>query len=190
VLRSEGLENRRARKTQPEHIWRFQNMKSPHLLRAGANLRKLKDNLVNVIDAGAIAAIESEIRANAAQLYSLGRNHYLFATRQNSRAWRQKISRLYYAAFNVSRAVRLCVTGDHSTDVSDHKKIEALPDDFPNKSRYSNQLGVLREDRNLCDYDHTAKVADLVVGVTEANELVEQFLDDAQGYLRQRGVAL
>ena len=143
-----------------------------------------------MIDEGAIAAIESEILANAAQLYSLGRNHYLFATRQNNRAWRQKISRFYYAAFNISRAIRLCVAGDYATDVTDHKKIECLPDDFPNKSRYSNQLSVLREDRNLCDYDHTAKLTDLVVGVAETNELVEQFMDEARGYLRQRGVAL
>ncbi len=70
------------------------------------------------------------------------------------------------------------------------RKIEALPDDFPNKNRYSNQLGVLRDDRNLCDYDHTGKLADLVVGVNEADELVKQFLDDAKLYLRHRGVEL
>jgi hypothetical protein len=80
-------------------------MKSPHLLRTGANPRKLKENLVNVIDAGALDAIESEIRMNAAQLFSLGLSHYRFAARQNNRAWRQKISRLYCAAFNVSRSV-------------------------------------------------------------------------------------
>lgn len=63
-----------------------------------------------------------------------------------------------------------------------------LPDDFPNKNRYANRLGVLRDDRNLCDYDHTAKLADLVVGLNDAVDLVQQFLKDAQGYLKGRGV--
>jgi hypothetical protein len=163
-------------------------MKSPHLLRASSNVRKLKDNLVNIIDATAISAIEAEICANAAQLYALGRGHYNFAVRQNNDSWRQKVSRLYYAAYNVSRAVRLCVNGEYSVEVSDHKKIEMLPDDFPNKNRYSNRLGVLREDRNLCDYDHTAKMADLVIDMDEAVDLVQEFLKDAQSYLEQRGV--
>ena len=165
-------------------------MKSPHLLRASTNVRKLKDNLVDVVDEAAISAIEAEICANVTLLYALGRNHYYFAVRQNNRSWRQKISRLYYAAFNVSRAVRLCVNGEYYTDSSDHKRIESLPEDFPNKNRYANRLAVLREDRNLCDYDHTAKLADLVVGLNEAAELVEQFQSDAEKYLRLRGVQL
>src|ERR1035437_10487345 len=143
-------------------------MKSPHLLRAATNVQKLKENLVNVVDAAAIGAIQVEINANVVQLYTLGRNHYLFAVRQNNRSWRQKISRLYYAAYNVSRAIRLCVNGDYSTDSSDHKKIDALPENFPNKNQYANRLTVLRDDRNLCDYDHTAKMTDLVVGVNDA----------------------
>jgi hypothetical protein len=163
-------------------------MKSPHLLRTGVNVRKLKDNLVNVVDATAISAIEAEICANVVQLYALGRGHYDFAVRQNNRSWRQKISRLYYAAYNVSRAVRLCASGEYSVDSSDHKKIETLPDDFPGRNKYANRLGVLREDRNLCDYDHTAKLTDLVVGAEDAAVLVGQFLKDAQGYLTQRGV--
>jgi hypothetical protein len=165
-------------------------MKSPHLLRAGANVRKLKENLVNVVDAAAISAIETEISTNVAQLYALGRSHYYFAIRQNNRSWRQKISRLYYAAYNVSRAVRLCVNGEYSTDSNDHRRIETLPDDFPNKNKYANRLVVLRDDRNLCDYDHTAKLADLVVSVNDAAELVQQFLKDAQGYLKRRGANL
>jgi hypothetical protein len=165
-------------------------MRSPHLLRAGANVRKLKENLVNVLDAAAISAIETEIRTNVAQLYALGRSHYYFAVRQNNRSWRQKISRLYYAAYNVSRAVRLDVNGEYSTDSSDHKRIETLPDDFPNKNSYANRLGVLRDDRNLCDYDHTAKLTDLVVSANDAAELVLQFLKDAQSYLKRRGVNL
>jgi len=75
-------------------------------------------------------------------------------------------------------------------DSSDHKKIEALADDFPNKSSYGNRLSALRDDRNLCDYDHTARLGDLVVGVDEATDLVATFLGDARKYLRQRGVKI
>ena len=86
---------------------RVTKTRPPHLLRASGNVRKLKDNLVNVVDGAAISAIEDEICVNVIQLYALGRTHYFFALRQNNRSWRQKISRLYYAAYNVSRAVRL-----------------------------------------------------------------------------------
>jgi hypothetical protein len=163
-------------------------MKAPHLLRAGTNVRKLKDNLVDVVDAKAILAIETEICANAAQLYTLGRGHYRFAIRQNNRSWRQKISRLYYAAYNVSRAVRLCVYGEYSMDSSDHKKIDVLPDDFPNKNSYANRLAALRDDRNLCDYDHTARLGDLVITIADAGDLVQRFLEDTRVYLKRRGV--
>jgi hypothetical protein len=163
-------------------------MRTPHLLRAASNVRKLKENLIHLLDDAALAAIGSEISANIVQLYALGRNHYRFAVRQNNRSWRQKISRLYYGAYNTSRAIRLAVNGDYSTDSSDHKKIETLPDDFPRKSIYSNRLGVLRDDRNLCDYDHTVRIGDLLIGVDEAVELVQQFMTDAQVYLSNRGV--
>jgi len=157
---------------------------------AAGNVRRLKTNLVNVVDGAAIVAIEAEICANSAQLYILGKNHYLFARRQNNRDWRQKISRLYYGAYNVSRAVRLCVNGEYSTESSDHKKLEAIPGDFPNRNTYSNRLSVLREDRNLCDYDHTAVLGDLILVPGDALELVGDFLQDARSYLQQHGVQI
>jgi hypothetical protein len=164
--------------------------KSPHLLLAAANVRKLHSNLVDVLEQVALDAIDAEIQANIGQLYSLGRSHFLFAIRQGNRDWRQKISRLYYAAYNVSRAVRLCVNGEYSTDASDHKKIEVLPDDFPNKNTYANRLAVLREDRNLCDYDHVASRSDLVWSEDDSAEIVEKFLRDAKKYLRGRRVEI
>lgn len=162
--------------------------KSPHLLLAATNVRKLHSNLANVLETPALAAIQAEIHANVRQLYMLGRVHFLFAKRQSIRDWRQQISRFYYGAYNVSRAIRLCVQGEYSTDSSDHKKIEGLPDDFPDRNTYANRLSVLREDRNLCDYDHAASRDDLVLGVTDSMELVEKFLDDAKMYLRNRSI--
>lgn len=142
------------------------------------------------MDGAAIAAIEAEICANSALLYKLGKKHYLFARRQNNRDWRQKISRLYYGAYNISRAVRLCVNGEYSTESSDHKKVEAIPDNFPNKNTYSNRLAVLREDRNLCDYDHTAALGDLILAPGDALQLVGDFQLDARSYLQIYGVQI
>jgi hypothetical protein len=165
-------------------------VKAPHLLLAAGNVRRLKTNLVHIVDAAAIDAIEADICANCAQLYVLGRSHYLFARRQSGRDWRQQVSRLYYGAYNVSRAVRLCVNGEYSNEVADHKKIEAIPDDFPNKNTYANRLKVLREDRNLCDYDHTAALSDLILVPADALQLVTEFLRDARTYLVQHGVQI
>ena len=164
-------------------------MKAPHLLNLG-NARKVKQNLSGILPRRALAQIEQEIARNATRLYALGRHHYLFAMRQSSPNWRQKVSRLYYAAYNVSRAVRLQVSGDYSTDVKDHQKFDNLPDDFPARPRYANQLAVLREDRNTCDYDHTATAVDLALGTTESTMLVREFLDDAKSYLRSHDLSL
>lgn len=164
-------------------------MKTPHLLNL-SNSRKVKQNLSGILDAQALDIIEAEIRANAVSLYRLGQQHYRFAQRQTSPNWRQKVSRLYYAAYNVARSIRLFMNGEYSTDVKDHQKFENLPDDFPSRARYSNQLVVLREDRNTCDYDHTASAGDLVLGSTDAARLVEDFMTDAAIFLRSRGLSV
>jgi hypothetical protein len=163
-------------------------MKTPHLLRASGNVRMMKENLINIISRNALSAIQSEINRNVKQLFALGMSHYNFAVRQNNRSWRQKVSRLYYASYNVSRAVRLCEDGEFSTEVADHKKVGSLPDRFPNKSSYANRLSILREDRNLCDYDHTCLIGDLVTSVPDAIVLVEEFLRDARTYIRGKGI--
>ena len=165
-------------------------MNEPHILRATRNPRSIKRNLVHVVDAPAIDAIEEEIRNNTVQPYSLGLQHYRFAKQRARRIWRQCVSRLYYAAYNMARAVRLFVDGDYSAQTTDHRKFTNLPADFPNRLTYANRLTVLREDRNLCDYDHAADRADLVIGVSESIELVEDFMQDTKVYLKNRGLSL
>jgi len=164
--------------------------KPPHLLLVGPNVRRVKTNLATVIDQKALDAIEAEILANSRALYRLGHRHFTFAVRQSNRDWRQKISRLYYGVYNSSRAIRLCVAGEYSTDPSDHAKIESIPDDLPNRSKYENQLRILREDRNLSDYDHTAGIADLALGIAGAVEMASAFMVDSKVYLKKRGVKL
>ena len=162
-------------------------MKSPHLLNL-SNARKVKDNLSGLLDAAALETIESEIEANARSLLALARSHYRFAVRQSAPNWRQRISRLYYAGYNATRAVRLYVSGDYSTDVKDHQKFDKIPDDFPNHARYVNQLAILREDRNTCDYDHLSSTRDLALGSRDSTELICEYLKDVTAYLNKRGM--
>jgi uncharacterized protein (UPF0332 family) len=103
--------------------------------------------------------------------------------------WRQKTSRLYYAAFHARRAIHFFVEGSYSTDVSDHKNVGSFPDDFPNRDTYKTRLDDLRSDRNLADYDHEATELDLVIPVVDAVRLVHQLLDEAKHYLSARGLA-
>ncbi|MGF7179962.1 hypothetical protein [Tunturiibacter psychrotolerans] len=161
---------------------------SPHVLLAAPNVRKMQANLTHLLSPASNAAIEAALTQSVIQLYRLGRNHYLFARRQNNRDWRQKISRYYYGAYNVSRSVRLCNNGDYSADSTDHKKIETLPSGFPNIASYQNQLSALREDRNLCDYDHTSSIGILALGLLTTQVLVADFIADARTFLVAKGI--
>jgi hypothetical protein len=171
------------------HCFGGADLKSPHFLRASNNVRQMRANLVVVLSPAELKIIDDEITKNAAQLFRLGASHYNFAKRQNARAWRQKVSRLYYAAYNISRAIRLWVKGEFATDVGDHKRVD-LPDDFPDRNTYSNRLSALRDDRNLCDYDHTARARDLIEDAAAWLKFVTKFERDARAYLRSRGVLL
>lgn len=164
-------------------------MKSSNILSLG-NARKLKEHLSHILDQDAIDAIETEIERNSIKLYKLGLQHYRFAASLQSPHWRQKVSRLYYSSYATSRAVRLYVFGDHSTDVKDHKNVGHLPDDFPDRARFANKLAVLRADRNTCDYDHDSRVADLLTTPSEALVLVKNFLEEAAKYLKARGLSV
>lgn len=165
-------------------------MKAPHILLAAGNVRQMHQNLATVLDRRALRAIDLEIRANVISLMSLGRGHYLFAKRQTNKDWRQKISRFYYAAYSVSKGVRLEVSGEYSQEVKDHSRVNSLPDDFPDVKTYSNRLVALRADRNTCDYDHLGAVGDLAFTIEDTEQTVASFLRDARSYLRARGVHL
>ncbi len=164
-------------------------LRSPHLLLASSNSLKMLTNLRHILDADACNAIQSEINANVKLLFELGQSHYMFAKQLARLHWRQRISRFYYGAYNVRRAISLHSNGSYGTDVDDHKKTE-LPNELNDYSIYSNQLRVLRDDRNLSDYDHTAIESDLVLTQDETELFVTSFLDNARIYLVDRGVVL
>jgi hypothetical protein len=163
-------------------------LKEPSILLAGSNCQKLIRNVGYVLDAAAMALLQREIERNVAALFSLGDDHLSFAQTIAARQWRQRVSRLYYAALNVKRAVTLNHSGDFSTDVSDHKNISDLPSGFPNANTYGTRLVNLRDDRNIADYSHLSSETDLIITPADAQALVIAFRDHARAYLQSRGV--
>jgi len=163
-------------------------MRSPHILLASSNPQKLITNIEHLVSKRAADALRREVRANVSGLFRLGEQHYTFAATLPTSDWRQIVSRCYYGAYNVVRSVKLEASGHYSTDSTDHKKIDELPSTFPNRNTYSNRLSMLREDRNLCDYDHTVTEVDLVYTIPEALRLVQGFIQDSRTYLRVKGL--
>ncbi len=163
-------------------------IKSPHILQASSNTRKMLENLRHFLDTSACNAIQQEIDKNVKALFLLGEEHFQFAKQTPKKLWRQRISRLYYGAYNVRRAVVLHNDGIYRTDASDHKNMHNIPDTFPNKDKYKIQLVTLRDDRNLADYDHDAGEPDLILSQDTAETLVADFIKDARNFLKNRGV--
>jgi hypothetical protein len=165
-------------------------MREPHLLLAGSNPRRLKQNLAAILPPASLDAIELAIRANVKGLFDLGETHYAFACSHGRKYWRQCTSRLYFGSYAVYRSVRLEVDGHYSTESSEHRRVGDMPADFLKREQFRNQLTALREDRKLADYDHTATESDLVRPVADAILTVEDFLATARSYLTNRGVTL
>ena len=147
-------------------------------------------NLKGVLEDVALAKIQIEIDTNVQALLNLGESHYNFAKTIDNTEWRQKISRLYYAAYNVRRAVSLRHDGSFSTDTSDHANVEKVPDDFEDYAIYRSKLKNLRDDRNLADYSHLAKDSDLLINVVDAEVLVGNYIQHAKNFLSQLGMKL
>lgn len=163
-------------------------LKEPHVLLASSNTQKLLRNIAAVIGQDAVKKIQDEIDRNARGLFHLGEHHMAFAGGIQKTEWRQRMSRLYYAAYNVKRAISLKHDGAFSTDSSDHKKIDELPKIFPNHAVYSVKLRNLRDDRNLADYSHLEQEADLLIPVEDAETLVTEFTADARTFLKDAGL--
>jgi hypothetical protein len=163
-------------------------LKEPHVLLASGNPKKLIRNLALILSPIELQKIQNEVDNNVISLYALGIGHYEFAMAIPVREWRQNISRLYYAAYNIKRAVSLKNEGLFSTDSSDHTKIDILPDSFDNVATYRSRLKALRDDRNLSDYSHAAAEADLLYGVAVSRTMVSDFVQDAKKFLLDNGV--
>ena len=123
-------------------------------------------------------------------LYGLALGHHRFAVNLAVAHWRQRVSRMYFAAYAASRAVRLHTSGQYSTEVKDHQRIGELPDDFPAKAQFANRLDLLRADRNTCDYGHLSSANDLSLSTTDTTQLVTDFLTETRNYLIARGLQI
>lgn len=181
---------RRPRQTSRKGVRVHNGLKEPHIFNASSNPLKLIKNLTHILTQNELDKIRKEIDLNVIGLFELGETHYNFASNTTQTEWRQRISRLYYGAYNIRRAVALKYDGWFSTDSSDHKKVETIPDAVQNAALYRTRLINLREDRNLADYSHLAKEVDLLHLVSDYEQLVGNFLMDAKVYLQTQGVAL
>lgn len=165
-------------------------LKEPSILLAASNCQKMIRNLQHLLDQPAVDALHQEVRRNVTQLFRLGDHHLLFATSIANKHWRQKVSRLYYAAYNIRRAIALNDSGQFAMDVTDHKRIGQFPDDFPNSNTFGIELEGLRDDRNLADYNHDATENDLLKMPGDVETLVTAFRTVAHKYLTDRGITL
>lgn len=156
---------------------------SPHLLLASTNPLKMIQNLNHLLQPAELAKLTAELDKNVRELFVLGESHLMFATPLTDTAWRQKISRLYYAVYNFRRSVVLKASGRFSTDPSDHNNVEQLPDDINNRESHVLKLRSLREDRNLADYSHQAVITDLVISPTDALLFANGFYTDCRSFL-------
>lgn len=166
----------------------IKGLSPPHLLLASSNPMKMIQNLNHLLSKKELSKITAELDRNAVALFSLGLSHFDFASTLSNNDWRQKISRLYYAVYNIRRAVVLKHSGAFSTDSSDHKNVDQLPDGISNRESHINKLRDLREDRNLADYSHLAIAGDLVISPDDAFTFATQFIDDCRQFLIQIGL--
>jgi hypothetical protein len=156
---------------------------SKGILELRKNPRLVQSTLLPIVGKKAASKIEVDLQKHARGLFRLGRSHLRFAKSIRTQDWRQIVSRAYYAAYNMSRSVRLFVKGEYSDDSKDHQNFGLLPDNFPSQATYVNKLGLLRDDRNISDYDHNAKVGDLSITPSDAVRLADDFAKDAARYL-------
>ena len=151
---------------------------------------KMIQNLNHLLERQELAKLIAELDRNVVALFELGLAHFNFASALSIDDWRQKISRLYYAVYNVRRAVALKHSGVFSTDSSDHKNVDQLPDGMSNRESHINNLRDLREDRNLADYSHLAVMSDLVIAPDGALTFATQFIADCRQFLIQNGLTV
>jgi len=166
------------------------NLKEPHILLASSNPYRVIKNLNGVLSAAELAKIQSAIDSNALALLSLGESHYNFAKAIPSSEWRQKVSRFYYAVYNVRRAVSLRHDGSFSTDSSDHNNVDQIPEQLEGAAIYKSKFRNLRDDRNLADYSHLATEADLLISVVDAENLATNFIIHAKNFLTMIGMTV
>lgn len=165
-------------------------LNTPHILLASSNPSKMLTNLAHILNEAELKKLRAEVDNNVIALFRLGYEHFIFARALPDKNWRQKVSRCYYGAYNVRRAVALNHNGSFSTDSSDHKNVDQIPAEVSNSESHKIGLRDLREDRNLADYSHMATQSDLVKTVLQITEFTEQFVADCKTHLETKGITI
>jgi len=133
-----------------------------------------------------------DVAANAKYIgvrwFALGKDHLQDAREAlKANSARAVFSRSYYAAYNVSKAVRYLVNGKVSLKGDDHGEAPELPDDFPDGDRWAAMITSLYEHRLRADYDNWRSTsADNSLTLSEAVESSEQFVAVASRYLSDK----
>lgn len=154
-----------------------------------SNPYKIADMLSSILPQPEINKILSFAYNHVKMLMKLATQQLNYAKSIKSRkAWRQKISRAYYACYNASKAIRLADSGYYSQESSDHKKIGELPNTFNNKTYWEDFLKKFRSDRNLADYDHVSLSKDLEYSPTTYLNEATNFINEARNYLINKGI--
>ncbi len=125
--------------------------------------------------------------------FALGQYHLRIARALSSRPkeWRSVVSRGYYAAYNISRAVRYLTDGRVKYDASDHQVAPNLPSDFPDQATWANFLIDFRSDRNLADYEPWNDAFRKLSRRPDTSlDMATEFLRKARSYLRKRGMKI
>lgn len=149
------------------------------------NPRKVIRCLKDILPSSELQKIENEVTKNVKQLIRLGEGHLRYAHHLSGRdIWRQRVSRAYYACYSASKAVRLAQDGSYNTEARDHKKIGNLPDNFPDKNIWQNKLTKFRADRNIADYDHSAKEKELEYSSSQYLVEASDFVRGIKAYLK------
>ena len=111
---------------------------------------KMIQNLNHLLEQQELAKLTAELDRNVVALFELGQDHFSFASKLANQDWRQKTSRLYYAVYNARRAISLKHSGAFSTDSSDHKNVDQLPDSVPNRESHISKLMQIVPILGLC----------------------------------------
>src|SRR5690606_15991470 len=102
-------------------------------------------------------------------------------------AYRATISRSYYSMYHSVRAV--CLFRHRGDDHEEHSKLPAaIPNDFPSRLFWENELKRARLDRNRADYDpYPRNSTRFSQSASDLLENATKLLSEVRAYLRSKG---
>ena len=157
-------------------------------MRAIPNHMEFRAKLSKLGLVAAEAAIKDYAHYVGLRWLKLAETHLREAKRAlEGRSSRATYSRVYYAAYNASKAVRYIASGYVSLKADDHQKASELPGDFPNRTKWGPSITKLYEQRLRADYDNWGgKSSHFTMKRTLAVNVASDFLKSCRAYLKDR----